>query len=70
MGYLPDSHARQRALARCICRGVLQATRIRSLLATTTAIALARDVATFSRCGSYRNSSPRGASSADDVAIE
>src|SRR5450755_1296522 len=68
--YLLDSRARQTALARYICRGVRQATRIRSLLATTTAIARARDVATFSRCGSYRNSSPRGASSADDVAIE
>ena len=38
--------------------------RIRSALATTTAIVLALEVATFRRCGSHRNSSPRGASSA------
>ena len=34
------------------------------------AMALALEVATFSRCQSYKNSRPRGAWSADDVAIE
>jgi hypothetical protein len=34
------------------------------------AMALALEVATFSRCGSYRNSRPWGASSAQEVAIE
>ncbi len=57
-GHVADSHVRQRALARYSCRGVLQDTRIRSGLATTTAIARAGDVATFSRCGSYRNFGP------------
>ena len=65
-----DSHAWHSALAKYIWRGVRQDTRIRLALATMTASALALDVATFSRCGSYRNSRPRGASSAEEVAIE
>ena len=48
----PVSHARHRALARVIWCGVRQDTRIRSGLATMIASALAREVATFSRCPS------------------
>ncbi len=47
-----SSQARHRAFARIIWCGVRQDTRIRSGLATMTAIALAREVATFSRCRS------------------
>ena len=47
-----SSQARHRAFARVIWCGVWQDTRIRSGLATMTAIALAREVATFSRCRS------------------
>ena len=47
-----SSHARHRALTRVICWGVRQDTRMRSGLATMMAIALAREVATFSRCPS------------------
>src|ERR1700742_4204593 len=56
---LTVSHGRHSALAKNICRGVLQAPRISAGLATIPASALALDVATFSRCGSYKNSSPR-----------
>ena len=48
----PVSHARHRALTRVIWCGVRQDTRMRSGLATMIAIALAREVATFSRCPS------------------
>ena len=48
----PVSQARHRALARTIWCGVRQETRMRSGLATMMARALAREVATFSRCGS------------------
>ena len=48
----PVSHARHRALTRVIWCGVRQDTRMRSGLATMIAIALAREVATFSRCRS------------------
>jgi hypothetical protein len=49
---LGSSHARHRALTRVIWCGVRQDTRMRSGLATMMAIALAREVATFSRCRS------------------
>ena len=64
------SHARHRAFTSCICRGVLQNTRMRSGLATIKVMARAREVATFNRWRSNRNSSPRGASAAEDVAME
>jgi hypothetical protein len=48
----PVSQARHRAFARTIWYGVRQDTRMRSGLATMMARALAREVATFSRCGS------------------
>ena len=48
----PVSQARHRAFARTIWCGVRQDTRMRSGLATMMARALAREVATFSRCGS------------------
>jgi hypothetical protein len=48
----PVSQARHRALARIIWCGVRQDTRMRSGLATMMARARAREVATFSRCGS------------------
>jgi hypothetical protein len=66
----PASQARHRAFTRDIWRGVRQDTRTRSGLATMMAMALALEVATFSRCPSYKNSRPRGAWSADEVAIE
>jgi hypothetical protein len=46
------SHAQHRALTRVIWCGVRHDTRIRSGLATMIAMALAREVATFSRCPS------------------
>jgi len=49
---------------------VHQETRTRSGLATMTDMALALDVAAFSRCGSFRNSKSSGASSAEEVAVE
>jgi predicted nucleic acid-binding protein len=48
----PVSQARHRAFARAIWCGVRQDTLTRSGLATMMAKALAREVATFSRCGS------------------
>ena len=48
----PVSQVRHRALARTIWCGVRQDTRTRSGLATMIAKARAREVATFSRCGS------------------
>ena len=48
--YPRDSQVRHRALARAICCGVRQDTRMRSGLATMIAMALAREVATFRRC--------------------
>ena len=59
-----------KAFTNCICRGVLQRTRVSSGLPTKITSACAREVATFSRLRLYRNSSPRGASSALDEVIE
>ena len=65
-----NSRNRQSALTRSIWRGVLQNVRSNSGLAMMIERHRARDVATFSRCGSSKNSIPRGASWTDDDAIE
>jgi len=60
----------QRPFANRICRGDRHSGSYNPGLATTIAAHRARDVATLSRFGLYRNSIPRGASSAREVAIE
>jgi len=59
---LHNSTYRQKALASIICLGVRHSGWSTRGLATTMQIALAREVATFSRFALYKNSMPRGAS--------
>ena len=64
------SQYRQKAFANCIWRGLRHSGEKSSGLPTRIHNARAREVATLSRFGLYKNSIPRGASSGEEVVSE